>query len=552
MKGDDFQKTVFIAIPLVFLALFYFYPLARIFGFSFMPQGTWDFEKPGTLIFTGYYLRTLWFTFWQATVSTLLTLVAAIPCAYVFARFRFPARGLLLSFTTVPFVLPTVVVASAFQSLLGPNGLVNSWFGSGAPMIQIDQTIWIILLAHVFYNFTVIFRMTVSYWTSLDEKLNEAAQVLGASPWRTFLKIELPLLRPAILTSSLLVFIFCFASFGVILILGGPRFSTIETEIYRQAMNYLNLPMAAALSIIQILFTFILMWVYARMQRKVSLEIDPGLTEDNLRRAVGFKRRMMVCSAGGFIVLFLLSPMAALIIQSLTCPDGWSFHFYWALFEDKSVSYFYIPPIKAILYSLGFALAAMLIALFIALPAATYLSGRKNRLSGILDPLFMLPLSTSAVTLGLGFVLALSRPPLNLMASICIIPIAHALVGFPFVLRSILPAFQSIPGNLREAAALLGAAPFKVWLSVDFPIIRKALLVGCVFGFTISMGEFGATAFLVRPETPTMPVAIYRYLAQPGAENYGQAMAMSSLLMLVSASGFLFLEKFRKNRIGEF
>jgi len=190
--------------------------------------------------------------------------------------------------------------------------------------------------------------------------------------------------------------------------------------------------------------------------------------------------------------------------------------------------------------------------LTLGVPAAVFLAGPANRLRSVLDPLFMLPLSTSAVTLGFGFILALDTPPLNLRTSPMLVPLAHTLVAFPFVVRSLLPALRSIPPKLREAATVLGAGPWKVWRTVDLPILGRALVVGAVFAFTISLGEFGATLFVARPQTPTMPLAIYRFLGQPGAANYGQAMAMSSILMLVSASGFMLMEKFRLGHGGEF
>ncbi len=191
-------------------------------------------------------------------------------------------------------------------------------------------------------------------------------------------------------------------------------------------------------------------------------------------------------------------------------------------------------------------------ALILGMLAATYLSGPKTRWGAFLDPLFMLPLSTSAVTLGFGFIIALDKPPLNLRTSLMLVPLAHTLVAFPFVVRSLLPALRSIPKSLREAAALLGASPWQIWRAVDLPIVGRALAVGAVFAFTISLGEFGATVFTARPQSPTMPLAIYRFLGQPGAMNYGQAMAMSSLLMLVTAAGFMFLEKVRIGQVGEF
>jgi thiamine transport system permease protein len=128
------------------------------------------------------------------------------------------------------------------------------------------------------------------------------------------------------------------------------------------------------------------------------------------------------------------------------------------------------------------------------------------------------------------------------------------LVAFPFVVRSLLPVLQGIRPSLREAAAVLGASPWRVWREVDLPIVGRALLVAAVFAFTVSLGEFGATSFIARPNSGflTMPIAIQRYLSQPGALNFGQALAMSTILMVVCAAGFVAIERFRIADIGEF
>ncbi|MCP4751898.1 MAG: iron ABC transporter permease [Proteobacteria bacterium] len=543
-------------LPLLFLAVFYFYPLIRIFGLSFLPEGQWALGKLHKLVTTGFYIRTLWFTFWQAAVSTLLTLVLALPGAYVFARYRFPGKNLLQAFTAVPFVLPTVVVAAAFHALLGSHGLVNSWlmrwFDLTAGPIRIDQTVGFILLAHVFYNYTIVLRIVGGFWSRIEPNLNEAAQLLGAPPLKVFLNVTLPLLRPAILAASLLVFIFCFSSFGVILILGGPRFATIEVEIYRQAVHMFNLPMAAALSLIQIVFTFGLMMVYTWLQRRSSVSLNPESLSITQRRIGSRGEAVTVAAIVAVMVLLLGTPLLALVIRSFSGEQGFSLAFYHALFENPLNSIFFVPPMEAVAYSVGFAGAALAFALVLGTVAAVFLAGPRDRLGALLDPVFMLPLSTSAVTLGFGYIIALDSPPLNLRTSLLLVPLAHTLVAFPFVVRSLLPALRSIPPSLREAAAMLGASPLNVRRFVDLPIVGRAMVVGAVFAFTISLGEFGATVFVARPQTPTMPLAIYRFLGQPGALNYGQAMAMSSILMLVTATGFLFLEKLRIGSIGEF
>ena len=192
------------------------------------------------------------------------------------------------------------------------------------------------------------------------------------------------------------------------------------------------------------------------------------------------------------------------------------------------------------------------LSLFIGLISAYLLMGPPSPAKSVLDPLFMLPLGTSAVTLGFGYIIALDQPPLNLRASPWLLPLAHTLVAFPFVVRSLLPALRGMNPHWREAAGVLGASPARVLREIDLPIVARALLVGAVFAFTVSVGEFGATLLIARPNFPTMPVVIYRLLGAQGALNQGQGLAMSTLLMIVCAVGFILIERFRVGEIGEF
>jgi len=539
-------RWMLFSLPLIFLVLFYFYPLGKIVVTSFFPEGFWD---PGKLsrLFSSTYLGIIWFTCWQAALSTILTLVLALPGAYVFARFNFAGKTVLQSMMTVPFVLPTVVTAAAFRALLGTNGVINSWlmtlFGLEHPPLHFDQTIYFLLIAHVFYNYTLILRVVSSYWAGLNKDLQGAAEMLGASPWQSFREITLPLLLPAIGSASILVFIFCFTSFGVILILGGPGYATMEVEIYRQTVQLFNLPMAAALSLIQIGINFLLMWLHARLSKRSKVSFYADVSTGQTKSPKKFRERLIVGANLTFMVLLLVTPLAALVIRSFTGEHGPTLAYYSALFTSTARSVFYVEPIEAVTNSLGFALGAMAIAVILGLLASTFLAGDRSRRSSFWDALIMLPLATSAVTLGFGYIITLNKPPLNLRDSIALVPIAHALVAFPFVVRCILPSLRQIPQAVREAAIMLGSSPGRVWYHIDLPMIRRPLLVAAVFAFSISMGEFGASAFVTRPHTPTMPVAIFRFLSQPGELNYGQAMAMSSILMLVTGSSFWFISK---------
>ncbi|WP_228721332.1 ABC transporter permease [Desulfosediminicola ganghwensis] len=553
------------SLPLVFLALFYFYPLTKIVLFSFLPEGSWQPERLAKLVASPVYFRILWFTIWQAALSTLLTLLIALPAAYIFARYQFRGKSLLQAVMTVPFVLPTVVVAAAFRALLGQNGLANDLlinvFNFSVPPIRLDQTVYFFLLAHVFYNYSLIVRIVSSYWAGLDPNLRLAARMLGASPWQTFLRVTVPLLLPAIGSAGLLVFIFCFTSFGVVLILGGPGYATIEVEIYRQAVQMFNLPMAAALSLIQITINFILMWIYARLDTKSKSSFYSASVAGGAVRPVTSFARLMIIGNVCIMLLLLVTPLMALVLRSFTGQEGLTLVYYSALFSTEAHSVFFVEPIKAVANSVGFGIGAMLIAVVLGLMASVFLASDQGRRKEIVtsirrykssttlwDALIMLPLATSAVTLGFGYIITLNAPPLNLRDSLALVPIAHALVAFPFVVRCILPQLRQIPQSLREAATMLGASPAQVFFQVDLPIIRRAILVGAIFAFSISMGEFGASAFVTRPHTPTMPVAIFRFLGQPGEMNYGQAMAMSTILMLVTCSGFWLIARLDRLR----
>ena len=541
------SRKLLLAAPLLFLTLFYFYPLIKIFILSFFPDGNFDSHEITRFFTTTSYLKIVWFTCWQAALSTLLTLIVALPGAYVYAHYDFPGKKLVQVLTTIPFVLPTVVVATAFRALLGHGGVLNTfavnWFGFERPPISLEHTLWFFLLAHVFYNYALVLRIVGSFWAGLEPELNHAASMLGASPWTTFRKITLPLLLPAIGSAALLVFIFCFTSFGVILILGGPGYATLEVEIYRQAVHLFNLPMAATLSIIQIAINFLLMWLHARLGEKNNLAWFGSSNSNIARKAKNKIEKLTISIHLIFVICLLLAPLLALLIRSLLSDSGWTFSFYTALFSSGTDSLFYVPPFTAILNSVGFGIAAMVFALTLGLSASSYLALSTQKGKAFWDAIVMLPLATSAVTLGFGYIITLNSPPLNLRESVLLVIFAHTLVAFPFVVRCLLPAIRQIPHSLREAATLLGASPRQVRRTVDIPLLSPAILVAAIFAFAVSMGEFGASTFVTRPQTPTMPVAIFRFLSQPGEMNYGQAMAMSTILMMVTAAAFLVMEK---------
>ncbi|MBY8867629.1 iron ABC transporter permease [Streptomyces sp. RCPT1-4] len=533
------------ALPVAFFAVFFAYPVAAIVRRGLRVDGAWQFGRFADVLGDQGIRHVLWFTTWQALASTALTLLIALPGAYVLARFDFPGRQVLRAVVTVPFVLPTVVVGTAFLALLGHGGLLDQLWG-----VRLDTTVWAILLAHVFFNYAVVVRTVGGLWAQLDPRQEEAARMLGASPLTAWRKVTLPALAPAVAAAALMVFLFTFTSFGIVQILGGPAFSTLEVEIYRQTSEIFDLSTAAVLTLVQFAAVGAILavhaWTVRRRESALKL-VDAALTA---RRPRGAGQWALLAGVLATIALLLLLPLAVLVQRSLTAPG---FGYYRAL-TDPDGGVFLVAPITAIGTSLSYAAAATAIALVIGSLAAAALTRRDaGRLVRGFDALLMLPLGVSAVTVGFGFLIALDKPPLDLRQSWILVPLAQALVGVPFVVRTMLPVLRAVDVRLREAAAVLGASPWRVWREVDLPMVRRALLVAAGFAFAVSLGEFGATVFIARPDNPTLPVAVARLLSRPGDLNYGQAMALSTILMVVCAVALLLLERLRTaDRSGEF
>jgi thiamine transport system permease protein len=552
-------------LPLAFFALFYFYPMAALFGVSAS-------REMFSVLAGANTWRVLGFTIWQAALSTILTVIVGLPGAYLVGRYQFRGKGLLRALTAVPFVMPALVVAAGFNALLGERGWINLALNAlGSSPLQITGTLTAILLAHIFYNTTIVIRIVGDYWSHLDPRLTQAARTLGADRWQTFWAVTLPLLAPALLTAALLVFIFDFTSFGVILVLGGPRFATLEVEIYRQTFAFFDLPAAGTLALLQLAVTFALTLGYSRLSARLSAPGQLRSTEWTQKPLQTLRRKIGAGIVVAVLFVLLLSPLAALAARSVARLEaergqrggvryGLTHDYYSALFTNERGQAFFATPIDALGNSVRYAIFTVGLSLAFGIPTAWALAQPRSNdsakrpfgVSRYYEAGLMLPLGTSSVTLGLGFLIAFNQPPFNLRASPLLIPLAHTLIAFPFVVRTLLPAWRGVRPAWRSAAAALGASPGEVWRRIDLPLVGRAAIVAAAFAFAISFGEFGATALISRPEFPTASVAIYSFIGQPGALNYGRALAMSTILMIATASSILLIERVRLKGLAEF
>jgi len=512
----------------------------------------------------GVIPRSFFFTLYQAFLSTGFTLLIGIPAAFLFAKYEFLGKRLLKLLSTLPFILPTVVTAAAFNTLFAPRGWINlalmAIFGLEAPIIQIQNTLTAIILAHVFYNTSIVIRVFGGAWSRLDPKLENAASTLGAKPFTAFRRIAFPQLIPSLLSSILLVFLFDFTSFGVVLMLGGPRFATIEVEIFIQTMQLLNLPIAGILSLIQLIFTMVVSSLIVRSSDESALPVLTRINGLGKKKIKKISEKVLLAGMMAVLLIVFGLPVFGLVFRSFTLPDlgidgnskkfPFTLAYYRSLFNNNRQSIFFVPPAAALVNSLIFAAMTSIITLSLALLLAFGLKiiGRAGRL---LEIVMLFPMGTSAVTLGLGFFVAFSRPSQSALFYFLLVPAAHSLVAFPFIMRIIQPALATIPMNLQQAAQSLGATPGKIWRYIEMPLIRPAIFTSLIYATAISLGEFGATSFISRPDIPTMPTAIFRLLNFPGGSNYGQAIAMSVIILATCTIGISSLERIQIDQYGK-
>jgi thiamine transport system permease protein len=520
------SSAVWLALPVAFLGLFFAYPLIAIVDMGLRPEGRLELASLAEVVTDPRLAQVVWFTLWQATVSTALTLAVGLPAAYALSRFAFRGRALVEAIVLVPFVLPTVVVGLAFG---GGRGSLAALFA-----------------AHVFFNVAVVVRVVGGYLATIDPAIEDAAEELGARGIRRFTAVLLPVARPAIAAAAALVFLFTFTSFGVVLLLGGPGRVTIEVEIFRRTSQLLDLRTAAALSLVQVVAVSALLLADALLASRRVERVLP-FADPRRRPRTRAERAFAGAAVAGLLVL-VLGPTLRLFVRSLVGPEGLTLARYTQLGELRRGSLFAISPLAAITTSVRYAAAAAAIALAVGVPAAVVVA-RARRSRGLWT-LVALPLGVSAVTVGFGYVVAFDADPLDLRGSAWLVPLAQATVAIPFVVRVLAPAFASISEDLGETAADLGASPGRVTRDVVLPVAWGSVVTAAVFAFVVSLGEFGATAFLARPDAPTMPVAIYRLLGQPGSASVGQAAAMATILGVVTAGVALALGRARLGSFG--
>ena len=567
-------EQLLLALPVLFLVVFFYGPIANLLREGLTKDGTFSLEFLRTILTDDYFRHVILFTLWQAFLSTLASIALGLPLAFILTHYDFPLKRIVRALTIVPFVLPAITVALGFALLFGRNGYLNQFlmglFGLSEPPLPIMYSLAGIVLAHAFYNAPIITRTVHAAWERIDPRYEESARALGASRFFVFKDITLPLILPGLLSGAALVFLFCFLSFPIVLSVGGGRFSTIEVEIYTRVVTrldpqFLNYKIGAALALVGLAISLAVTYLYLRLQGGLARQTEqlrPRPTaplfagvRDLLRPTKLFVWLYVLVS-----VILFVGPVVAIVVDSLReeTAEGarWTLRWYSYIFTPNYEALVGDSPLRAIVNSLIFGLGATAIAVPLGLIFAYVIARpgfawtvrlrrpragedvRSRRSLG--DTLLMAPLATSSIVLAFALLRAFNAPPLRLVGTATAVIIAHAVIIFPFIVRALVPILESLDVRLTEMARSLGASRWRALREIELPLVATGLIAGAVFAFALSLGEMSATLMLARPGLNTMPVAVYRFLSQ---HSLGAPSAMSVVMIAVSAIAFILLER---------
>lgn len=525
------------------LTLLFLAPLAIILSKAFIAEeGGVTLNRLKGLFSDPYTYRILGFTLMQALLSTLVSLLLALPGAYLLANYKFRGRGVVKALTTIPFILPSILVVLGFVIFYGSSGLINTLLGKmGVGPIRILYTFGAIIMAHAFYNFPIALGLIATYWENLSPLYTQVSATLGAKRGKSFRTITLPRLMPAILSASTLIFLFCFTSFVILLVLGGgPRFTTLEVEIYRRAKMSLDLGGAAALSLLSIAVALLFVALHLAFQRRMSHQEEaPKMV---YKKAPAPLMKLFIFLYSLLALIFVLGPLLSIIYRSFRAPftrSGelvFSLRWYKELFNNPLI-------IRSLITSLAIAAIVTVGSLLVATPLAARLRYRGKAL----ELYAMLPMAVSSVIIGFGYYLISTLFKRGPSLSFLLVVLAHIVIASPFVLRTLLPEYRKIAFSYTEVSLTLGATVGQTFRKVELPLLRGAIATAGAFAFAISIGEFNATLILGDINTTTVPIVMYRLI---NSYNFAGACALGTILMLLCFFIFFIVETLKRRSNG--
>ncbi|MHA1910242.1 MAG: ABC transporter permease [Candidatus Kariarchaeaceae archaeon] len=540
--------------PLLWITLFTVYPFIAIVSNGIDEGFGETFSTLNELISSSLFLKIVRFTFLQAFLSMLATLVLGIPLGLIFARYTFYGKTFLRSLFTLPFVLPPVYVVLGFTLFFDTYGwfgdFINTVFHVRPPLDYFSRGLSGIITAHMFYNIPIVMNFVASDVQKIPQTIEESAKTLGSTRMHYYRKVVFPLITPAIITSGLLAFSYSFLSYAIILGLGHFKHFTLETQIQFYYDNNLSTwaSLTALIQFVQIVIILIVGSIaISKLKSKLAISDTKGETVHPKKLSLNEKKSYVIFSFLTLIAILDVGPMIAVVLRSLTSPEGTiSIAAYQEIFSSTIDERLGIVPYYTLINTLYMAIASTLLTFIITL-VALLLSGQlTKRKQSIYQSYLLLPITMSSITLGLGMLLAFNKTNWFNTNTWLVLIFTYSTISLPFMLRAFDNALQAIDPEVVEASRMLGRGHLDTFLTVQLPLIKNGLIVGIAFSMAITFGEFAATNFLYQTKGMTVSVAIWKYY---GVKQFEKAAALSSILGLLSLVCFWLISKYEKNTL---
>jgi iron(III) transport system permease protein len=479
-------------------------------------------------------------TLWIAFASVALSGLLGVPLAFLFERTEFPGRRLLGALVVLPVALPPLVGVLAFLFLYGDTGIltrgIQMVFGLSKPPWRLRGA-GAILLVHAYSMYVYFYLFCRAALARRDMSLSEAAASLGAGRLRTFFRVTLPQLRPALAGAGLLTFMTALASFSAPYIFGGS-YRVMTTQIVVSRLNG-DVAMAQVESVALAIFAAFALWGVRRVDPGMQLGGGGHGLAPARRRLARPSTRILVASLSWLLAVVLLLPHATVILVSFVPAGTWTNQLlppvlalsnFTALMEQSR-------RLQPLLNSLWMATAATAGAVLLGLLAARLGDRLRGAMGRWLEALLVLPwaIPGTVFAIALATTFSVHRPLAGrfvLVGTLWILPLAYLVRSLPLTGRSTLAGLRQLDPALEEAASSLGAGPVRRMRRVVLPLLAPALAAGASLAFITTLGDFVTSILLYTYETRPISIEIYSSLR---LQEIGVAAVYGVFLMIVSS-----------------
>jgi len=505
------------AYPVLFvLALLVLAPMIGLLGITGLASSGTEL---GFLWQSQYIRRVLFFSLWQASLSTLLSVGIALPVARAFAhRGEFRMRALLLKLFALPLVVPAVVVVMGVVSVYGSNG----WIPLGYSLYGLTG----ILIAHVFFNLPLAVRLLLPIWQTIPEHHWQLTSQLGLNQWQQWKYLEWPALRETLPGVGLLVFMLCLTSFAVVLTLGGgPSSTTLEVAIYQSLRFDFEPLQAVLLALLQLSLCIVVALISSRFHSLPDVEITLSVAPKLKNNKSLFDNSLII----GIATLFVALPLLAMFIDALKGP----------LVQVLTITELWRSAAYTLMIGL-FAASLSVVAGWGLLNTSTDLSIRhENTRAGFIELAGSIVYVVPPLVIGTGL-FVLMMPWLDVFEWVFpIVILINAMMGLPFVIRTLGPAMRQSKMRYNRLCASLALSGWNRFKLVDWPLLRRPLGLSAALVAALAMGDLGVIALFGSPHTTTLPLLLYQQLA---AYRMPQAAVTAAFLLLFCLLVFWMLE----------